>query len=378
LDTVEAYSRSLKDPDLREALTHGIAVFHEGLRPEEQRIALELFGSGLVRVLIASREACWTLPVRASLVVVMSAQFASLQPSGGEPERTIQDYPMPELLQMQSLAVPPSQESSADFLVLCQKDQADLYSKYLQQGVSLESDLPFSSLLSITVLSDLVSDRIHSRQDIVDLLSWTFLARRLEHNPSYYALAHHSPLHDSPSLSSQLSRLADMVLAILESRCCITIDRNDFVLSKLGKSFTEKLGGGAVEEIERLQGIELDELFTAVVPKRKKKEQVKEEEVEETPNQEPTPGEATAKKADSKKQASKKKPKEPETPLSQFLQRLPRSIKNDIGEKPDDFEDGDWETRVLLAAFRAGRLPRNESLEKTHLQIVDKLVRSRI
>ncbi|GAA5961591.1 hypothetical protein JCM3765_002639 [Sporobolomyces pararoseus] len=374
LETVEAYSRSLKDPDLREALTHGIAVFHEGLRPEEQRIALELFGSGLVRVLIASREACWTLPVRASLVLVMSAQYASLQPTGGEPERTIQDYPMPELLQMQSLAVPPSQESSADFLVLCQKDQSELYSKYLQQGVSLESDLPFNSLLPSTILSDLVSNRIKSKQDIVDLLSWTFLARRLEHNPSYYALSHVSSLHDSPSLSSQLSRLTDMTLSVLESRCCITIDRNEFALSKLGTWFTEKQGGGAVEEIERLQSIQLDELFTAVVPKRKKKEvSVNDEEAVEETKQEPTPGEATQ-----KKQVPKKKVKQPETPLSAFYQRLPRSIKNEIGEKPEDFEDADWQTRILLAAFRAGRTPRDGVLEEKQLSVVEKVVKSRI
>ncbi|GAA5908844.1 uncharacterized protein JCM6883_004186 [Sporobolomyces salmoneus] len=377
LETVEAYSSSLKDPDLREALTHGIAVFHEGLRPDEQRLALELFGSGLVRVLIASREACWTLPVRASLVVVMSAQYAALQSSTGEPERTIQDYPMPELLQMQSLAMPPSQETSADFLVLCQKDQSELYSKYLQQGVSLESDLPFDPLLSSTVLADLLADRISTRQDIVDLLSWSFLARRLEHNPSYYALSHTSSLHDNPSLSSQLSRLADMTLSILESRCCVTIDRNDFSLSKLGKWFTERLGGGgAVDEIEGLQSIDLEELFKAVVPKRKKKELPVPEKEEEKP--EPTPGEAASKKEEEKKQVPKKKSKQPETPLSSFLQRLPRTIKTEVGDRPDDFEDADWEIRILLAAFRAGRTPRDESLEKKQLSVVEKIVKSRV
>lgn len=380
LENVEAYSRSLSDPDLREALTHGIAVFHEGLRPEEQRIALELFGSGMVRVLIASREACWTLPVRASLVIVMSAQYASLRTTSSEPERTIQDYPMPELLQMQSLAVPPSQESSADFLVLCQKDQSDLYSKFLQQGVSLESGLPFDSLLPSTILTDLLAKRISKKQDIVDLLSWSFLSRRLEYNPSYYALAHPPAPGDTPSLASQLSRLSDSILEILESRCCITIDRNDFIVSKIGKWFFDKVGEGAVEEIERLQGIELDELFKAVVPRRRKKEV---EVVEEKSVEGPTPGETAEvvlSKEEKKKQVNdkKKKNKVPETPLSSFLQRLPRSVKNDVGERPDDFEEEDWETKVLLAAFRAGRIPRDDALATKQLAVVEKLVRSRI
>ncbi|GAA5924697.1 uncharacterized protein JCM15063_005710 [Sporobolomyces koalae] len=385
LETVEAYSRTLSDPDLREALTHGIAVFHEGLRPEEQRIALELFGSGMIRVLIASREACWTLPVRASLVVVMSAQYASLRPTTAEPERVIQDYPMSELLQMQSLAVPASPDASANMLVLCQKDQSDLYSKYLQQGVSLESELPFNSLLPSTVLTDLFAGRVNTKQDILDLVSWSFLARRLEYNPSYYALSHEpstAATGGRPSLDAQLSRLTDSIVSILESRCCVVVNnRNDFEPSKLGKWFHSKVGGGeAVDEIERLQSIELDDLFRAAVPKRKKKPEVvlpAKQQQQDPDDQGPTPSEnLKQEQALSSKKA--KKSKEPETPLSSFLQRLPRLVKTDIGDRPDDFEDEDWQTRVLLAAFRAGRIPRDETLETKQVLVLEKIAQSRI
>ncbi|GAA5891840.1 hypothetical protein JCM5296_003246 [Sporobolomyces johnsonii] len=385
LETVTAYSESISDPDLAEALTHGIAVFHEGLRPEEQRLALELFGSGMVRVLIASREASWTLPVRASLVVVMSAQFAVVRSSDNE--REIQDYPMPELLQMQSLAVPPSQDSSADFLVLCQRDQAELYSKFLQQGVALESQLPFDSLLPSTVFTDLATGRIATRQDVVDFLSWTFASHRLEYNPSYYSSA--APHHPSSSTSSddQLSRLADSILETLEARCCIVFSgRTDFVLSPLGKCFASRRVD--VDEIERLQGLELDRLVDAIRPPRGKKQH---ESVlvdatakpVDAPQADAEPAGSAASEQDEGKSKGKEKEKEKtkvasDSPLQAFYQRLPRAVKNDVGDHLDD--EDEWERRVLLAAFKAGRTPRGGKggLEDKQKSLVEKVVQSRI
>ncbi|GAA5949316.1 hypothetical protein JCM21900_005602 [Sporobolomyces salmonicolor] len=383
LETVTAYSKSISDPDLAEALTHGIAVFHEGLRPAEQRLALELFGSGMVRVLIASREASWTLPVRASLVVVMSAQFAVVRSSDNE--REIQDYPMPELLQMQSLAVPPSQDSSADFLVLCQRGQDELYSKFLQQGVALESQLPFDSLLPSTVFTDLAAGRIATRQDVVDLLSWTYASRRLEYNPSYYAsAAQHHPSSSSPC-DDQLSRLADSVLGTLEARCCILFSgRTDFVLSPLGKYFASRKVD--VDEIERLQGLELDRLASAIRPRTQKLEEpaidAAAKPVVAAADAPPagSPSERDEGKAKEKAKDEERPKAAADSPLQAFYQRLPRAVKNDVGERGDRPDDGDeWERRVLLAAFKAGRTPRGKGgLEEKQRSLVEKVVQSRI
>ncbi|BGP18968.1 hypothetical protein JCM10213_002613 [Rhodosporidiobolus nylandii] len=385
LDTVAAMAETLSDPDLAEALTHGIAVFHEGLKPAEQRLALELFASGVVRVLIASREACWTLPVRASLVVVMSAQFVALtpHPAGGEPEREIVDYPMPDLLQMQALAVPPSPEATAaEFFVLCQKDQADLYGKYLQQGVGLESALPLDPLLPASVFGDLVTGRSKTRQEVVDFLSWTFASSRLSANPSFY-LSDYSYASPSSPHEMLLSRLADSVVDSLESRAAVLPSGpSEFPFSLLGEYYAQR--NIALDEVERLQRIDVDELVLAALGREKPK---KEEQLSKPAQangvdgvvQAPTPAEADG-VADKGKAPAKNKAQDAEDPVLQaFYQRLPRAIKNDVRER-NELSAERWEARILLAAWRAGRVPRGEASGLEHKQkaLVEKVVRSRV
>ncbi|GAA5829196.1 hypothetical protein JCM11251_004156 [Rhodosporidiobolus azoricus] len=386
LDMVTAYAEQLSDPDLAEALTHGIAVFHEGLKPAEQRLALELFGSGIVRVLIASREACWTLPVRASLVIVMSAQFVALKPhpAGGEAERDIVDYAMPDLLQMQALAVPPSPEqSSAEFLVLCQKDQGDLYTKYLQQGVVLESSLPLDPLLPAFVFDELSSGRLVTRQEIVDFLAWTFTSSRFDTNPSYYLSDSAYYISSATSHSSIVSRLADSLIDYLEARCAVLPSGDsEFPLSRLGRFFRDRNVG--LEEVDRLQCIEVDELVLAALGREKEKKPVKEDKAATQVNDvEPNAAEAPSKKvkaASADKKEVKEDPVPQNTVLQAFYQRLPRTIKNDVGER-GELSDERWEAKVLLAAFRAGRVPRSAeqaALQEQQLSLVEKVVKSRI
>lgn len=362
MDTIENLSHTISDPDLAEALTHGIAVFHEGLRPEEQRLALELFAAGTVRILIASREASWTLPIRASLVIVLSAQYAIVRPDN---EREIKDYPLPELLQMQSLAVPPSSDASAEFLVLCQKDQADLYGRYLNQGVPVESSLaadPDDPLLAQTVLSLVVKGDVKDRQDIVDFLSWTFAAQRVEANASYYS--------DQAS-EAPIARLADRVVVELEARCAVLCNgKTGLAPSTLGKWLVDKSIG--TEQLAKLQATDLDQLVAMGDPPRKKAT---------TNGDEKTTGDETS----TKPVVIKSLLTVDDEPLQAFHHRLPRAVRDAIGEvKEDEAEGGNdgsrRRRRILLAAFAAGRVPRGkegESLEAEQAAVVRKLLEPR-
>lgn len=380
LETVATYAETVTDPDLAEALTHGIAVFHEGLPAAEQRLALELFGSGVVRVLVASREACWTLPVRASLVVLMSAQYVALRPGAdeGRDEREVQDYAMPEVLQMQSLAVPPSPESSAEFLVLCQKDQSELYDKFLQHGVVLESALPLDPLLAAAAFGDIVDGRVKDRQDLVDLLSWTLASRRLEANPSYYL-----PDLSTPSSSSEglLSRLADSVVDELERRCAVLPSgRTDFALSLLGQYYAAH--GVSLEEVERLQGLELAELVKgAGGGKAPKKRAPAAAHLKVNGDASADAGATDGAAEDApprQKHETDREPLAQDPILSAFHQRLPRVVKNAVGER-GEVELAEWERRVLLGAFRAGRVPRGKGgLEEKQRDLVELVVKSRV
>lgn len=349
LDLVMANAEMISDPELSEALVHGIAVFHEGLPPKQQRIALEVFAAGIIRVLVISREACWTLPVRAGNVVVMSAQYVTARdPQAGPGEREVLDYAMPDLLRMQGLAEPATPaDASASFFLLCQKDQVDLYQKFLQQGIVVESGLPGSNLLSQVCFDDIVAGQARNRQDLVDALSWTYAARRFGANPSFYSpdLGDVATNADVDPASALLSRLADLQISVLEARCAVLpVGPSGFEVSRLGRLYADL--SLALEEVERLQGLALVDLVRAAKPLSN--------------------GEIVAKDT------------EDDPAVSSFWQRLPRAVKNDIGERGEQ-EREEWARRVLLAAFRAGRIPRHDiGLQEQQVELVKRVVGSRV
>lgn len=349
LDAVEAYAQSMSDPDLAEALTHGIAVFHEGLQPQEQRVALELFSSGAVRVLVTSREACWTLPLSASLVIVMSAQYAArTDPDAPNHEREIKDYRLSEIVQMQSLATPPSAEASAELLVLCQPDQAEFYKRFLDQGLPLESELALDPLLADTLVSDLAEGKIRSHQDVVDMLSWTLAYQRVKVNPSFYG---ERSTNDDADGNDEISRFADQLLAQLEAHCCLLFSGTKFALSVLGRLVARR--AFALSDLDRLQQLDIEELVSRSGKAGGRT----------TNGHAITPSESAGKSLDVT------------DPLQAFHQRLPRAVKDVIGDEGPETES--YRKRVLLAAFAAGRVPRGTGgLEQEQAALVKRLLES--
>jgi antiviral helicase SLH1 len=219
--------------ELIEPLLHGIGMWWAGLHPGDSVRMLQLFASGLLRALIVPRESCWTLkapPVGA--VIVMGAQYVEVQSAGRNSDKRTRNYNLQELVQMQSFAARPRLETVAmrnhvggatgRFYLLCQAEQQEIYLKFLNEGLPLESSLvatledrPFSGDYALKAMLDDVSTwsedvlrkpRQPTRQDFMDILSWSFLAKRIRSNPIYYDA--------SLGLESErMSRLVDGFLA---------------------------------------------------------------------------------------------------------------------------------------------------------------------
>lgn len=199
-ETLEGGLR-MKNPALLEPLLHGIGIYHDGLHSRDMSTVLQLFAAEAIRVLIVSRESCWTLPtyLTASNVVVMGAQYLELDTSkpGGVPERRTKNYTVLELTRMQGFATRPSHPNSTvsasgsrRFTVMCQAEQKDTYNRFLNEGLPLESAFkPVLSMQSDLVVSvalqELLGDE-PKRQDLVDLLGWSYFWVRLRNNPNYY------------------------------------------------------------------------------------------------------------------------------------------------------------------------------------------------
>lgn len=69
------YLEKLSDSTLKETLLNGVGYLHEGLSPLERRLVGQLFSSGAIQVVVASRSLCWGLSVAAHLVIIMDTQY---------------------------------------------------------------------------------------------------------------------------------------------------------------------------------------------------------------------------------------------------------------------------------------------------------------
>lgn len=188
----------LKDISLTEFVSHGIGFFYDGFQKDDRALMLEMYAEGLIRVMIVPREASWTLPVRASIVVVMGTQYIHVDPR--RDERQVRDYGLDELVQMQGRAV--RHNALGHFHLFCQAEGKDTFTRFLDDGLPLESHLLEDDVLRRWYTAERASGQIANKQQAVEALAWTFLARRLVTNPMYYDCA---PV----SLDESLSRIVD-------------------------------------------------------------------------------------------------------------------------------------------------------------------------
>ena len=190
---------SLQEYDLANFASRGVGIIHKHIPIAARQVLLELFAEGLIRVLIIAREAVRSLPVQAGAVVVLGTQYIEFDPSTSE--RRLKDYTLVEVVDMQSHAV--QQSESGHFTLFCPVEDGERFSKFLtDDGLPLESQLLESELLPQWHKKKTEEGTIRNKQDAIDALSFTFLARRVVSNPAYYDLLH-------GSYSDILSRMVD-------------------------------------------------------------------------------------------------------------------------------------------------------------------------
>ncbi|KAF8076263.1 Sec63 Brl domain-containing protein [Lyophyllum atratum] len=199
---LEDYLARLQDSTLIDFVSKGVGFFHEGIPKPDRNLMLELYAEGIIRVLVVPRDSCWTLPVRSTVVVVMGTQYVHVEAEGAD--RQLRDYGLTELVRMQSRAV--RHTGSGYFYLFCQAEAKDTFTRFLNEGLPLESQLLETDDLARWYNAQKERAGALGEQDLLDVLSFTFLARRIVSNPAYY---------DSTSTSrdENLSRIVDKVMA---------------------------------------------------------------------------------------------------------------------------------------------------------------------
>ncbi|KAI8977390.1 Sec63 Brl domain-containing protein [Mycotypha africana] len=222
-EEIESLLGRIQDKSLVETLQHGIGFYHEALSKQDKLIVEQLYETGAIKVIIASRDTCWGIRMHSYMVIVMGTQYFEGK------EHRYADYPITDVLQMIGRACRPNTDETGKCVLMCQGNKKEYYKKFLYEALPVESHLDLS--LHDHFNAEIVTKTIENKQDAVDYLTWTFLYRRMAHNPNYYGLQGTSHRH----MSDHLSELVENTLNDLEETKCITIeDEMDIIPLNLG------------------------------------------------------------------------------------------------------------------------------------------------
>ncbi|PKI82775.1 Brr2p [Malassezia vespertilionis] len=202
----------IQDEDLKACVAQGIAYYHQGLSRSDQRLLERLFSAGAIQVLVASRDAVWSLPVTAHLVLIMS-----LQTYEGKEHRYV-DYPLTDMLQMVGKCTQPGEDGSSRCMLFCQANRKAYFKKFLAESYPLESRL--HAYTQDFLNAEIVARTVEDKQGAVDMLTWTFMYRRLQKNPQAYG----AQGRDMEHIGDYLSELVETTLGELESTKCIAME----------------------------------------------------------------------------------------------------------------------------------------------------------
>nr|KAG5691791.1 hypothetical protein BaRGS_003187 [Batillaria attramentaria] len=206
------FLEKISDLTLRETLASGVGYLHEGLSEAERRLVEQLFNTGAIQVIVATRGLAWGMGAAAHLSIVMDTQYYDGK------THSYEDYPVTDVLQMIGRANRPMQDQEGKAVIMCQSSKKEFFKKFLFEPLPVESHL--DHCLHDHFSAEIVTKTIENKQDAVDYLTWTFLYRRMTQNPNYYNLQGVSHRH----LSDHLSELVENTINDLEQSKCISVE----------------------------------------------------------------------------------------------------------------------------------------------------------
>ena len=179
--------KRLQDRSLIDFITKGIGFYHEKVGKKDLALMLQMYIEGIIRVLIAPRYSCWTLPVRAGVVIIMGTQYVVV--GEDKSDRHVRDYELEEIVRMQGRAIRP--DLDGHLYLFCHPDAKDIFARFLNEGLPLESSLLDAGSLVVDWIqrsrgTDASMGNHTKKQEVHKILSWTFLRRRIASNPTYY------------------------------------------------------------------------------------------------------------------------------------------------------------------------------------------------
>lgn len=198
------------DKVLKETLPKGVVYLHEEMPSDLKNNILEAVERGDIMHVAMSRESIWSVSCNQlsfdHVVILGTGQFV--------PQRNaVVEYQQHEIVRMMQFA-------NKSVMIITMKSREYLYHR--MRPLVCESGLRTADLLSDHLNSAIANRSVQNRQDAVDLLTWTWMYRRLIDNPNYYGMIEEEGLEKSISISSHLSELVEDAVSQLVETGSIT------------------------------------------------------------------------------------------------------------------------------------------------------------
>lgn len=129
------------------------------------------------------------------------------------------DMPITDVLQMMGRAGRPQFDTHGVACVFVHDVKKNFYKKFLYEPFPIESNL--LAALPDHVNAEIAAGMVTSKVKLMEYITWTYLYRRLNQNPSYYNL------DAIENLNAFLSELVDAVIDVLLASNCVAVTTDD-------------------------------------------------------------------------------------------------------------------------------------------------------
>lgn len=215
-DELQYYISQVTDDTLKLSLQFGIGLHHAGLVEKDRTISHKLFQMNKIQILIATSTLAWGVNLPAHLVIIKGTQFFDAKIEG------YRDMDLTDILQMMGRAGRPTYDTSGTAIVYTKDSKKMFYKHFLNVGFPVESSL--HKVLDDHLGAEISSGTITNKQEALDFINWTFLFRRVHHNPTYYGIEDDT---SEAGVNKHLSDLIDTTIDHLADSKCVNLYGND-------------------------------------------------------------------------------------------------------------------------------------------------------
>jgi pre-mRNA-splicing helicase BRR2 len=215
-EILQTECEALKTNDLKEMIPFGIGVHHAGLPKTDRKLIEDLFADKHIQVLVSTATLAWGVNLPAHTVIIKGTQVY-MPEKGAWTELSGLD-----VMQMLGRAGRPQYDTKGHGVIITQHSELQYYLSLTNQQLPIESQL--IKMLPDFVNAELVLGTIHSRQDAVNWLGYTYLMVRMMRNPTLYGIAEDA-LEDDKLLEQHRVDLVHSALTILDRCNCVKYDK---------------------------------------------------------------------------------------------------------------------------------------------------------